>query len=40
MVINHGALAPITRLADASVEDWKKLYDVNVFSGVALVGQL
>lgn len=39
MVINHGVLTPITRLVDASVEDWKLLYDVNVFSGVALVCQ-
>jgi len=37
MVINHGVLTPMTRLVDASVEDWKQLYDVNVFSGLALV---
>lgn len=27
----------MTRLADASVEEWKKLYDVNLFSALALV---
>lgn len=37
MVINHGALSPMTRLADASVEEWKRLYDVNFFSALALV---
>ncbi|KAK0749607.1 hypothetical protein B0T18DRAFT_427701 [Schizothecium vesticola] len=37
VVINHGALSPMTRLADASVEEWKRLYDVNLFSALALV---
>jgi NAD(P)-dependent dehydrogenase (short-subunit alcohol dehydrogenase family) len=37
MVVNHGVLTPITRLADASLEEWRKLYDINLFSGLALV---
>ncbi|EFQ32777.1 short chain dehydrogenase [Colletotrichum graminicola M1.001] len=37
IVINHGVLEPVTRLADSSVEEWKKAYDINVFSGLALV---
>ncbi|KAK1826676.1 hypothetical protein QBC39DRAFT_363737 [Podospora conica] len=37
VVINHGALSPMTRLADASIEEWKRLYDVNLFSALALV---
>lgn len=37
VVVNHGALTPITRLANSSIEDWKKHYDINVFSGLALV---
>jgi len=37
VVINHGALSPMARLADASIEEWKKLYDVNFFSALALV---
>ncbi|TDZ35937.1 putative oxidoreductase [Colletotrichum spinosum] len=36
VVINHGVLEPVTRLENASIEDWKKAYDVNVFSGLAL----
>ncbi|WQF83017.1 Putative short-chain dehydrogenase/reductase SDR, NAD(P)-binding domain superfamily [Colletotrichum destructivum] len=37
IVINHGVLEPVTRLADSSIEEWKKAYDINVFSGLALV---
>ena len=37
VVINHGALSPMARLADASIEEWKTLYDVNFFSALALV---
>lgn len=37
MVVNHGVLSPMTRLADASVQDWKYLYEINFFSGLALV---
>jgi NAD(P)-dependent dehydrogenase (short-subunit alcohol dehydrogenase family) len=36
VVINHGVLSPISRLEHASIEDWKKLYDVNLFSALAL----
>ncbi|KAL1843911.1 hypothetical protein VTJ49DRAFT_6854 [Mycothermus thermophilus] len=36
VVVNHGVLSPITRLADSSVEEWKKLYDANFFSALAL----
>ncbi|OAA60557.1 short chain dehydrogenase reductase [Niveomyces insectorum RCEF 264] len=37
VVINHAALTPLARLADADIDEWKRLYDVNVFSTVALV---
>ncbi|MBE3043312.1 hypothetical protein IMZ48_12225 [Candidatus Bathyarchaeota archaeon] len=37
VVVNHGALDPITRIATSTVEDWKKHYDVNVFSALGLV---
>lgn len=37
IVINHGVLAP-KRFADCTIEEWKQLYDVNVFSGIAMVG--
>lgn len=39
LVINHGVLEPVTRLADSSIEEWKKAYDINVFSGLALVSE-
>ncbi|KAF4471223.1 corticosteroid 11-beta-dehydrogenase [Fusarium albosuccineum] len=35
LVINHGTLTP-KRFADTTVEEWKQVYDVNVFSGVAM----
>lgn len=36
VIINHGALSPMTRVANASIEDWKALYDANFFSALAL----
>ncbi|KAK0723876.1 hypothetical protein B0T21DRAFT_45306 [Apiosordaria backusii] len=36
VVINHGALSPMTRVANSSVEEWKALYDANFFSALAL----
>ncbi|KAH6628624.1 hypothetical protein F5144DRAFT_594592 [Chaetomium tenue] len=37
VVVNHGMLSPMTRIENASVEEWKKLYDANFFSALALV---
>jgi NADP-dependent 3-hydroxy acid dehydrogenase YdfG len=37
IVINHGVISPMERIADSDVEEWKKLYDANFFSAVALV---
>lgn len=37
LIVNHAALEPLKRIADSSVEEWKRLYDVNVFSPLALV---
>ncbi|KAK4145378.1 uncharacterized protein C8A04DRAFT_10755 [Dichotomopilus funicola] len=37
VVINHGVLSPMTRIENASIEEWKKLYDANFFSALALV---
>jgi NAD(P)-dependent dehydrogenase (short-subunit alcohol dehydrogenase family) len=39
VVINHGMLSPMTRLENASIEEWKKHYDVNFFSALALVSR-
>ncbi|KAI0600644.1 hypothetical protein F4775DRAFT_544813 [Biscogniauxia sp. FL1348] len=37
IVINHGVLQPLTRLFEADVEEWRRAYDINVFSAVALL---
>jgi NAD(P)-dependent dehydrogenase (short-subunit alcohol dehydrogenase family) len=37
VVVNHGLLEPMTRLADLDVEEWRKAYDVSFFSAVAIV---
>ena len=37
LIINHGVLEPLTRIADSSAESWRSLYDINLFSAIALV---
>lgn len=37
LVVNHGVLEPVQRVADADVEEWRRAFDVNLFSAVALV---
>ncbi|KAI3321427.1 short-chain dehydrogenase [Xylariaceae sp. AK1471] len=37
LVINHGTLSPITKISDSDAEEWRRAYDINVFSPVALV---
>lgn len=37
LVVNHGALAPIARVGNADVDEWKRLYDINFFSALGLV---
>ena len=37
LVVNHGVLSPMKRIADSTPEEWSKLYDANVFSAVAFV---
>ncbi|KAM9883300.1 hypothetical protein VD0002_g1645 [Verticillium dahliae] len=37
IVINHGVLTPLSRLENGSIEEWRKSYDINVFSGLAIV---
>lgn len=39
LIINHGVLAP-KKLADVSLEEFKEVYDVNVFSYLATVRNL
>ena len=37
LVVNHGVLEPVQRVADADLEEWRRAFDVNLFSAVALV---
>ncbi|KAI2632821.1 short-chain dehydrogenase [Xylaria nigripes] len=37
LVVNHAVLTPITKICDADAEEWRRAYDVNMFSALALV---
>ncbi|KAL8758016.1 MAG: hypothetical protein Q9199_001800 [Rusavskia elegans] len=37
LILNHGILAPATRIADSSPKEWQHCFDVNFFSLVAFV---
>jgi len=37
LIINHGVLDPVQRISDVDPEAWKQLFDVNLFSAVAMV---
>lgn len=37
LVVNHGTLDPVKKVADSSAEEWRKGFDVNVFSAVGMV---
>ncbi|KAK3114818.1 hypothetical protein LTR53_006471 [Teratosphaeriaceae sp. CCFEE 6253] len=37
LIVNHGVLDPVKRVKDSSAEEWRKAYDVNFFSAVAMV---
>lgn len=37
LIINHGSLDPVKKIADSSPEEWRKAYDINVFSAVGMV---
>lgn len=36
VIINHGVLDPVRRIADSSAEEWRAAYDINLFSAVAM----
>lgn len=38
LVVNHGLLPPVSDVAESDLESWKKHFDVNFFSAIALVG--
>jgi len=37
LIVNHGRLEPVERIADADLDEWKGAFDVNYFSAVAMV---
>jgi len=37
LIINHGSLDPVKKVGESSAEEWRKAFDVNVFSAVGLV---
>lgn len=37
LIVNHGVLDPVSRVADANIEEWKRSFDVGVFGVVDLV---
>ncbi|KAG9584766.1 NAD(P)-binding protein, partial [Aureobasidium melanogenum] len=37
IIVNHGILDPVKRVANVEAEEWRQLFDVNVFSAIALV---
>lgn len=37
LVVNHGMLPPVTTVEESEPEAWRKTFDVNFFSAVALV---
>ena len=37
LVINHGIMDPVARIADGEAEEWKKCFDINLFSAISLV---
>lgn len=39
LVLNAAVLDPVKSIADSSVQEWKKLYDVNFFSIVSLLSK-
>ncbi|KAE9365338.1 NAD(P)-binding protein [Stipitochalara longipes BDJ] len=37
LIVNHGTLSPVTRIADCDPKEWQAAYDVNFFSAVAFI---
>ena len=37
LIVNHGALDPVKKIADSTPDEWRSAYDTNVFSALAMV---
>lgn len=36
VIVNHGVLDPVKRIADSTAEEWRASYDINFFSAIAI----
>lgn len=36
LIVNHGVLDPIKRVADSTAEEWRTSFDINFFSAIAM----
>ncbi|CZR63815.1 related to human corticosteroid 11-beta-dehydrogenase [Phialocephala subalpina] len=37
LIVNHGTLSPVKRIADSTAAEWRSTYDVNLFSAIAFI---
>lgn len=37
IVVNHGVIVPIAKISEFNAEEWRRAYDINVFSALALI---
>ncbi|KAH9994729.1 NAD(P)-binding protein [Xylariaceae sp. FL0662B] len=37
IVVSHGVISPMTKIFESDAEEWRYVYDINVFSVVALI---
>ncbi|TVY48559.1 putative oxidoreductase [Lachnellula occidentalis] len=37
LILNHGTLSPVKRVADSTPEEWRSAFDVNFFSALAFI---
>ncbi|KAB8295984.1 hypothetical protein EYC80_008801 [Monilinia laxa] len=37
LIVNHGTLSPVKRIADSTPEEWRTLFDINFFSALAFI---
>lgn len=40
LIVNHGVLDPVSKVADADVEEWRRSFDIGFFGVVTLVCSL
>ena len=39
LIVNHGALGAVGKIADSQIDEWRWMSDVNFFSSLAFVGK-